>query len=294
MRIEGVITAMVTPFGPDGEVDLEAARGLARHLIENGSHGVVVAGTTGEAPTLSDEERLHLLAAVREEIGGPATVIAGVGTNDTRHSVEQARDAHLLEPDAMLLTTPYYNKPNQAGLRAHFEAIAEVTGEIPLILYNIPSRSVINMPPEFLADLAATIPSVAAVKQANDDDLGHIDGLDLLAGNDTVFARCLALGGTGGILVASHLVGPEMRRIYDSAVGGDSEGAASIDAGLQAIYAALAVAPSPIPVKAALDMLGIAGGELRLPMVPASQSERAAIRTALERHGLMVAGGAAQ
>jgi len=293
-RIEGVITAMVTPFTTDGELDLDAARRLARHLVENGSHGVVVAGTTGEAPTLTDQERLQLLAGVREEIGDRATVIAGVGTNDTRHSVEQARDARLLEPDALLVTTPYYNKPNQAGLRAHFKSIAHVAGDIPLIVYNIPSRVVINMPPEFLAELATAIPSLVAVKQANDDDLGPIDGIDVLAGNDNVFARCLAMGGAGGILVASHIVGPEMRQIYESVTAGDSEHARSLDAGLDAVYAALTVAPNPIPVKAALEMLGLVDGTLRLPMVPASQSERAAIRMALERHGLMVAGGAAK
>jgi|1186.fasta_scaffold05732_4 4-hydroxy-tetrahydrodipicolinate synthase len=293
-RIEGVITAMVTPFTTEGDLDLDGARRLARHLIDNGSHGVVVAGTTGEAPTLTDEERLHLLAAVRDEIGDRATVIAGVGTNDTRHSVEQARDACLLEPDALLVTTPYYNKPNQAGLRAHFKSIAHVAGEIPIIVYNIPSRVVINMPPEFLADLGSTIPSVVAVKQANDDDIGPVDGLDVLAGNDNVFARCMAMGGAGGILVASHIVGAEMRQIYESAVSGDAEHARTLDAGLEAVYAALNIAPNPIPVKAALEMLGLIDGGLRLPMVPASQSERTAIRTALERHGLMLAGGAAK
>ncbi len=293
-RIEGVITAMVTPFTADGELDVDGARRLARHLIDNGSHGVVVAGTTGEAPTLTDPERLQLLAAVREEIGDRASVIAGVGTNDTRHSVEQARDTARLEPDAMLVTTPYYNKPNRAGLHAHFKAVAHAAGDIPLIVYNIPSRVVINMPRDFLAELGATIPSIVAVKQANDEELGPVDGLDVLAGNDNVFARCLAMGGAGGILVASHIVGAEMRQIYESAISGDAEHARALDTGLEAVYSALTIAPNPIPVKAALEMLGLIEGALRLPMVEATQSERTAVRTALERHGLMVAGGAAK
>lgn len=285
---------MVTPFSKDGEVDIDAVRRLARHLVEGGSHGVVVAGTTGEAPTLRDEERLRLLDAVQQEIGDRAVIVAGIGTNDTRHSVEQARDAKRLSPDAALVTTPYYNKPTRAGLRAHFEAIAEAAGGLPLILYNIPSRTVINMPPDLLAELAAAIPSVFAVKQANDDELGPIDGLDLLAGNDNVFLRCLDLGGVGGILVSSHVVGAEMRQLYESAIGGDAAHATELDTRLGPIYEAMALTANPIPVKAALEILGQIEGGLRLPMVPASQAERAAIRTALERHGLLVAGGAAQ
>jgi 4-hydroxy-tetrahydrodipicolinate synthase len=293
-EIHGVITAMVTPFGADGEVDLEAAARLARHLTENGSHGVVVAGTTGEAPTLSDDERLALLDAVQREIGDNATVIAGIGTNDTRHSAEQARDAARLQPDAALITTPYYNKPTPAGLRAHVEAIAEAAGDLPLILYNIPSRTAINMPPALLAEIAAAIPSVFAVKQANDDDLGPIDGLEIIAGNDNVFRRCLELGGTGGILVASHIVGLEMRRLYEAEISGDPAHAAEIDTRLAPIYETMTLTANPIPVKAALEIMGLIPGGLRLPMVPASQAERSAIRIALERHGLLVAGGATQ
>ncbi len=289
----GVLTAMVTPFEQDGELDVEAARRLAAQLVDGGSHGVVVAGTTGEAPTLTDDERVRLLEAVLEEIGDRATVIAGAGTNDTRHSAEQARAAAEAGAHGVLITTPYYNKPNQAGLLAHFQAIAERTGDTPLALYNIPSRVVINMPPAFLAEVAAAIPAVVAVKQANDDEIGPIDGLDVLAGNDGIFLRCLTLGGTGGILVASHLVGTEMRQIYESALGGDNVRAAEIEARLEPIYETLTVAPNPIPVKAALEMMGVIEGGLRLPMVSASQSERAVVRTALERHGVLVAGGAA-
>jgi 4-hydroxy-tetrahydrodipicolinate synthase len=289
--IEGVITAMVTPFAGDGAADLDAARGLARHLVDNGSHGLVVSGTTGESPTLSDDEKLRLLDAVKDEVGERATVIAGTGSNDTRHSVELTTGACRLGADAALVVTPYYNKPNRAGLRAHFEAVAEAAGETPVVLYNIPSRCVINLEPEFLAELAGEIPNVTAVKQANNDDLGPIEGLDVLAGNDEIFLRCLELGGVGGILVGSHLVGPEMRAMYEAAVAGDSARARELDAELGPIYEALSVTANPIPVKAALEMLGVIDGHLRLPMVPASQEERSVIRTALERRGLLVAGG---
>jgi 4-hydroxy-tetrahydrodipicolinate synthase len=203
--IGGVITAMVTPFADDGSVDIDAARGLARHLVEHGSHGLVVAGTTGESPTLSDDEKLELLRAVIDEVGAEATVICGTGTNDTRHSVELTEAATDAGADAVLVVTPYYNKPNPAGLRAHFAAVAAATDR-PVVLYNIPSRCVVNLEPALLAQIAADNENVVAVKQANNDDLAPIDGIDLLAGNDEIFLRALELGGTGGILVASLLI----------------------------------------------------------------------------------------
>jgi 4-hydroxy-tetrahydrodipicolinate synthase len=291
VTISGVITAMVTPFAADGSLDLATARRLARFLVENGSHGLVVAGTTGESPTLSDEEKLSLWQVVKEEVGDDATIICGTGSNDTAHSIELTRAACRLGADAVLVVTPYYNKPNRAGLRAHFEAVAEAAGNTPMVLYNIPSRTVINLPPDFLAELAATIDNVVAVKQANDDELAPIQGLDVLAGNDGIFVRCLELGGTGGVLVSSHLVGPEMRAMYEAALAGETTRARELDAELQPIYEATTVTSNPIPVKAALEMLGIIEGHLRLPMVPASEQERTAIRTALEQRGLLVAGG---
>ena len=292
-EIKGVLTAMATPFDADRRVDHDAARRLAAHLLEHGSHGLVIAGSTGECPTLTDGEEIELLQAVRAEVGEEVLVVCGTGTNDTRHSCELTKMAADAGADASLVVVPYYNKPNRAGLRAHYEAVAASAGDTPVILYNIPSRCVINLPPEFLAELAAELENVVAVKQANDDELGLIEGLDLLAGNDGVFLRCLALGGTGGILVSSHLVGPEMRALYEAAVSGDEARAQELDAGLQPIYEATVVTSNPIPVKAALEMLGIVDGHVRLPMVPASPGERAAVRTALERHGLLVAGGAA-
>jgi 4-hydroxy-tetrahydrodipicolinate synthase len=291
--IEGVITAMVTPFASDGGLDLDTARSLAARLVDQGSHGLVVAGTTGESPTLSDEEKLRLLEVVSDEVSDRATVICGTGSNDTGHTVELTRNACRLGADAVLVVTPYYNKPNRAGLRAHFEAVAEAAGETPIVVYNIPSRCVINLPPDFLAELAAGIENVVAVKQANNDDLGPIEGLDVLAGNDEIFLRTLEIGGTGGILVASHVVGAEMRAIFDALRAGDAARAAEIDEQLAPVYEAMAVTANPIPVKAALEMMGVIGGTLRLPMVPADAEQRAAVRGALERHGLLVAGGAA-
>src|SRR6266516_3000810 len=284
-EIKGVITAMVTPFDAGGQVDVEAARRVASHLAENGSQGIVVAGTTGESPTLSDAEKLELLDAVRDEVSSRVTVICGTGSNDTRHSIELTKAACERGADAVLVVTPYYNKPNRVGLRAHFEAVAEAAGSVPLVLYNIPSRTVINLPPDFLAELAAEIPNIVAVKQANDEDLGPIPGMGVLAGNDASFLRCLERGGVGGVLVSSHLVGAEMRQIYESMLAGDRAHAAELDAKLRPVYEATMVTANPIPVKAALEMLGLIEGHLRLPMVPATQDERAAIRSALEHQG---------
>jgi 4-hydroxy-tetrahydrodipicolinate synthase len=289
--ISGVLTAMVTPFDSDGAVDLAATRRLARHLIENGSHGLVVAGTTGESPTLSDDEKLKLLEAVLDEVGDEAMIVCGTGSNDTRHSAHLTGEACRVGAHAVLVVTPYYNKPNRAGLRAHFSTVAEAAGETPMALYNIPSRTVINLSPEFMAELASEIDNVVAVKQANDDELGPIEGLDVVAGNDGIFLRCLEMGGTGGILVSSHLVGAEMRALYDAATSGDLDRAREIHERLVPIYEATVVTANPIPVKAGLQMLGIVEDNVRLPMVPASDDERAAVRTALEHHGLLVAGG---
>ncbi len=282
-QFQGVITAMVTPFGDDGSLDLPATRRLVRFLVENGSHGVVVAGTTGESPTLSDDEKLELLACVLDEIGAEATVICGSGSNDTRHTA--ALTARVAEAGAhgVLVVTPYYNKPNEAGLRAHFAAAAEAAGETPVMLYNIPSRSVLNLPPAFLAELAAAHPNVVAVKQANNDEIGPIEGLDVLAGNDDIFARCLESGGTGGVLVASHIAGPQMRAVFAAAEASDYSRARDLDERLKPIYEALSIAPPAVAVKAALAIQGLISDNARLPMVRASNSERATIAAALEQ-----------
>ena len=280
---------MVTPFAADGALDVDAGRRLAAHLVEHGSHGVVICGTTGEGPTVTGEEMLRLLEAVLDEIGDSATVIVGTGSNDTHHTVELSTVAAKAGAHALLVVTPYYNKPNRRGVLAHYKAVAKAIGDTPIILYNIPSRTALNLPPDQLAELAAEVPSIVAVKQANNDDLGPIDGLEILAGNDEVFARTLSFGGAGGILVASHVVGAQMRELYDAAERGDHERAAAVDAELKPIYEAMTVTANPIPVKTALELLGVIDANFRLPLVPASADEREAIRSALAEHGLLVA-----
>ena len=287
-EIRGILTAMATPFDERGEVDVDAGRRLAAHLLEHGSHGLVVGGTTGECPTLTDEETILLLRAVRAEAGGDVTLVCGTGTNDTRHSRELTKKAAEAGADASLVVAPYYNKPNRAGLRAHFEAVAAAVPELPLVMYNIPSRVVINMPPDLLAELAA-VDNIVAVKQANDDELGPIEGLAVLAGNDNTFLRVLEFGGAGGITVASHVAGEQMREMWNAAQGDDMARAREIDAGLTPLYEGLSVTTNPIPIKDALDMLGLASERMRLPLVPADAEQRAAVKTALEGIGLPLA-----
>jgi 4-hydroxy-tetrahydrodipicolinate synthase len=288
-EIGGVITAMVTPFAEDRSVDEAAARKLARHLIDNGCHGLVLAGTTGESPTLDDEEKLGLLRAVREEVGADVLVICGTGSNDTRHSERLSAAAADNGADAVLAVTPYYNKPNFRGIKAHYEAVAKAAG-IPVVLYNIPSRVVVNLSPEQLAELAQ-IENVVAVKQANDDELQPIEGLRVLAGNDGTFLPTIEMGEAGGVLVASHLVGAEMREIYDAAQAGDLDRAREIDEGLRPIYEMISHV-NPIPVKAALELLGICSSRARLPIVEASEPERERIRQVLESQGLLTGSAA--
>jgi 4-hydroxy-tetrahydrodipicolinate synthase len=285
-QIRGVITAMATPFDEDGRVDEAAALKLATHLLEHGSHGLVISGSTGEAPTLTDEEALVLLRAIRGEVGEEVLLICGTGTNYTQHSIELTQGAVEAGADAALIVTPSYTKQNPAGIQAHFESIAAAVPGFPLIAYNIPSRVVVNVPPEQLAEIAR-IEGVVAVKQANNEDLRPIEGLDILAGNDEIFLKTLEIGGAGGILVSSHLVGPRMREIWDAMEAGELERAREIDAGLREVYAAMGVTTNPIPVKAALEMLGlIPSGALRLPLVPADSEQRATVRAALESVGL--------
>jgi 4-hydroxy-tetrahydrodipicolinate synthase len=288
-EIGGVITAMVTPFAEDLSVDEAAARKLARHLTENGSHGLVLAGTTGESPTLEDEEKLSLLRAVRDELGTDVLLICGTGSNDTRHSERLSAAAADSGADAVLAVTPYYNKPNPAGIKAHYEAVARAAG-VPVVLYNIPSRVVVNIPPDLLAELAE-IENVVAVKQANDDDLQPIDGLRVLAGNDGTLLRTLEMGEAGGVLVASHLVGNEMREIYDAVGAGELDRAREIDSKLRPLYEVLG-RTNPIPVKAALEMLGICSARARLPITEADQEQKAEVRRALEAQGLLTGSAA--
>ena len=275
-----ILTAIVTPFDDDLQVDEDAFVDLLRHLCAHGSDGVVVCGTTGEAPTLSDEEHLRLIELAVQERPDGATVVAGTGSNDTHHAVMMTERATELGVDAVLAVTPYYNKPNRRGLRRHFEEVAAATDR-PVILYNIPGRTALDMPNDVLAELAQ-IERVDYVKQANNANLAPVDGLGIYAGNDDILARTLDIGGVGGICVASHIVGEEMRRLVD-----EPDERARIDGSLRGVYEAMSVTTNPIPVKAALNMLGHRVGGLRLPLVEADEHEQAAIRGALERHGLL-------
>jgi 4-hydroxy-tetrahydrodipicolinate synthase len=284
-----ILTAVVTPFAEDDSVNFDSFKRLCVHLVENGSDGVVVAGTTGEAPTLSDEERLGLFAAAIEAVGDRANVVAGTGTYSTAHSVHLTREAHKLGVDAFLVVTPYYNKPPVRGIVAHFEAIATVTDK-PIVVYNIPQRVVINLEPDTLAELAE-IPNVQYVKQATTDldqarRVVSESGLILLAGGDELLLPFLELGGKGGILVYTHIVGPRVRELVTRFADGDAEGAREIEKELAPIIEALSVA-NPIPVKAALNMLGHDVGGHRLPLVEATEAEKTAIRGALERAGIL-------
>jgi 4-hydroxy-tetrahydrodipicolinate synthase len=282
MGIGGILTAMVTPFDAGGGVDEDATVRLMQHLLENGSDGLVIAGSTGEAATLTDEEKARLWELAVSETPDDALIVAGTGTYDTRHTVELTERASEIGVDAMLVVTPYYVKPNRRGLRAHYEAVAGATDK-PIILYNIPGRTALDMPNDVLAELAE-IENVQAVKQARYEDLAPIEGLDLLAGNDDVLARVLDMGGSGGILVASHLVGREMRRMID-----EPEARDEIHDSLKDLYEALTVTTNPIPIKAALNLAGHSVGGLRLPLVEADDEEKAVIRAGLERHNLLAA-----
>ena len=284
---------MVTPFGPDGAVNMEAFRRLCGFLLDNGSDGLVVAGTTGEAPTLTDDERMALFEAavdVAHDRGG--TVVAGTGTYSTAHSVHLTREAHGVGVDGFLVVTPYYNKPPPRGTIAHFEAIANVTDK-PIVAYNIPQRVVLNLEPETLVELGR-IPNVQYVKQATTDldqarRIVEESGLTLLAGNDDLLLPFLEVGGKGGIFVYTHLVGPQVKELITRFEDGDVDGARELDEELGPIIEALAVTTNPIPVKAAMNMLGHDVGGHRLPLVEATEDERAAIRTALERAGILAA-----
>jgi 4-hydroxy-tetrahydrodipicolinate synthase len=277
---EGLLTAMVTPFRGDGRVNEDAAVALGRHLLANGSNGLVLAGTTGESATLSDEEIASLVRLMVEELGDEGAMVGGAGSNDTHHACVLTEAIVAAGAHAVLSVTPYYNKPNRRGIRRHFEEVARAAGGTPVILYNIPGRTAVNMPPELLAELAQ-IDGIEAVKQANSDELQLIDGLEVLAGNDDIVARTLDIGGAGGICVASHIVGNEMRRMFD-----EPDARAVIDASLRDVYLTLFITASPTPTKAALNLLGHDVGGLRLPMVEADEHELDEIKAMLARHGL--------
>jgi 4-hydroxy-tetrahydrodipicolinate synthase len=285
-----VLTAIVTPFDRDGRVNLDKFRELATYLVEHGSDGLVVAGTTGESPNLSDDERLSLFEAALDAVGERATVIAGTGTYSTAHSIHLTARAHELGVDGFLVVTPYYNKPPPRGIVEHFKAISAVSDK-PIIAYNIPARVVLNIEPDTMIELAE-IPTVKAVKQANDDleqvrrILAETD-LDLYAGDDNILHPFLELGGVGGVCVHTHVVGPQVKEMIRRFREGDADGAKRIDEELDPSYDLLKVVGNPIAIKAALNMLGHDVGGLRLPLVEADESEQARIRGCLERLRLL-------
>jgi len=284
-----VLTATLTPFHPDGSVNVPKFKELAAHLVDNGSDGLVVAGTTGESPTLTDDEKVELFTAARDAVGDRATVVAGTGTYDTAHSVHLTKRAHDAGVDAMLVVTPYYNKPPQRAIVRHFQEIAAVTDK-PVVVYNIPSRVVVNIEPETIAELAK-IPNVRAVKQAHDDldQARRIPelGLDLYAGDDNLVFPFLGLGGIGGICVHTHVWGRQTKEMVRLYRGGDVEGAAALNEEMAPAFDLLKIATNPIPIKAAMNLLGHELGGYRLPMVEPTDDELDAVRACLERAGVL-------
>lgn len=284
-----VLTAIVTPFHPDGSVNIEKFRELAAYLVDNGSDGLVVAGTTGESPTLSDDEKLELFAAALDAVGDRATVVAGTGTYDTAHSAQLTAAADALGVDAILVVTPYYSKPPQRAIVRHFQEIAAATDK-PVVVYNIPSRVIVNIEPATIAELAE-IPNVAAVKQAH-GDLAEAraiveTGLTLYAGDDVLIFPFLELGGMGGVCVHTHVWGPQTKAMVRRYKDGDVAGARALNEEMQPAFDLLKVETNPIAIKAALNLLGHEVGGYRLPMVEPTEQELEQVRSCLERAGVL-------
>jgi 4-hydroxy-tetrahydrodipicolinate synthase len=279
-ELGAIITAIVTPFDHDGAVDEQAFVSLMAHLRANGSDGFVVCGTTGEASTLTDDEHLGVIELAVAERPEGATIVAGVGSNDTRHAVHLTQRACELGVDGLLSVNPYYNRPNRRGIVAHYREVSHAADR-PIVLYNIPQRTGSDMPNDLLAELAQ-LDHIEYVKQANNDNLAPVDGLGLYAGNDDILARTLDLGGEGGILVASHIVGPQLRQMVD-----EPERRAEIHERLLPVFEALSVAPAAVSAKAALNLLGHHVGGPRLPYVEADEHETQTIREMLHSSGLV-------
>jgi 4-hydroxy-tetrahydrodipicolinate synthase len=281
-NLGSILTAMVTPFDEGGRVDEDAAVRLMHHLVEHGSDGLVVCGTTGEAATLDDAEHLRVIELAVTEMGDTCTVIAGVGSNDTRHATMLTERATALGADALLSVNPYYNRPSRRGIVAHYREVVRATN-LPILLYNIPVRTGSDMPNDLLAELGQ-LDNIVGVKQANADNLAPIDGMIIYAGNDDMLADVLDLGEAGGILTSSHLFGEEMHRMVD-----EPENRREIDASLQDVYRDMAIAPAACGLKAALALIGLPVGGPRLPYVELSADEISTVRAMLERHGMLAA-----
>jgi 4-hydroxy-tetrahydrodipicolinate synthase len=283
-----IATAMVTPFDNKGNVDFAKTTQLVNYLIENGTDSLVVAGTTGESPTLTTEEKLALFRHVVDVVDGRVPVIAGTGSNNTRASIELTKKAEQIGVDAVMIVAPYYNKPNQEGIYQHYKAIAESTS-LPVMVYNIPGRAVVNISVETIVRLSE-IPNIVAVKDAsgNLDAMTEIiaktrDDFMLYSGDDGLTLPVLAIGGKGVVSVASHIIGNEMKEMIEAFMSGDNKKAATIHQQLLPIMKALFAAPSPVPVKTALQLKGLDVGSVRLPLVPLTEQERLQLMHVLQR-----------
>jgi len=282
-----VLTAMATPFDESGAVRWEQVTALAKRLIEGGSDGIVVAGTTGESPTLSDEEKIRLFRTVKDAVAGRAVVVAGTGTYDTRHSIHLSKEAERIGCDGLLLVNPYYNRPSQDGLYAHFRAIAEST-HLPCMLYNIPGRTGVNCAPETIARLA-DVPNIVAVKEASGslDQVSDIrrrtkEDFLIYSGDDSLTLPILAVGGTGIVSVASHLAGREIQQMVRAFEQGEVREALRLHLRLLPLFKVLFITTNPVPLKSAMNMSGFNVGKPRLPLVEATAKEKEQIQTVLE------------
>ena len=278
---------MVTPFSPDGAIDYAQTSNLIEHLIANGTDSIIVSGTTGESPTLTAVEKNELLEFVLKVVDKRIPVIAGTGTNNTAESIALTRAAELSGADGIMLVTPYYNKPDQKGMFAHFSAIAENTS-LPILLYNIPGRSVVNLLPETVIALSK-IKNIRAMKEAsgNLEQMAEIiegtsDDFDVYSGDDSLTLPLLAIGGKGIISVSSHVVGNEMQEMIRAFQNGDTNKAADIHRSLLPVFKALFSTPNPVPVKYALKKAGIPTGGVRLPLVAINVKEASVVDQALE------------
>jgi 4-hydroxy-tetrahydrodipicolinate synthase len=295
MDIGRLLTATVTPFDPEGRVDYEQAKRLATALLDSGSEGLVVAGTTGESPTLSHDEKLRLFREVKAAVGRRGAVIAGTGTNNTAESVELTREAEALGVDGVLLTCPYYSKPPQEGIFRHFEKIA-VSTSLPCILYNIPGRTGVNMTADTQLRLAQ-VPNIIGVKEASGDlvQIGRIieeapPGFHVWSGDDQMVLPIMALGGYGGICVVSHLVGGQLREMMEDVLADRPESAARIHRRLLPLMNVLmTAAANPIPLKYALNGIGFRVGGVRLPLVEPDQPTGERIMAEVRRHRIDLA-----
>ena len=291
-RFGSVVTAMATPFAEDLSLDLGRAEALARWLVEHGTDSLVVHGSTGEAATMTDGEKQDLVQAVKGAVGDRVPIIAGTGTYDTRHTVELGERAQAAGADALLVVSPYYNKPPQRGLVAHYRAVAEAT-DLPILAYNIPGRTAIRIEHDTLLEIAA-IDNVVGVKDATGDLDGVArliaeapSGFEVYTGDDWAAFASACLGAVGVISVASHVAGDRLGRIFELAAAGDVPAALKVHQELLPLFRALFVTSNPIPLKAALEMVGQPAGPPRLPLVPANEGERAVIRRALEETGVL-------